>query len=139
MRVLITGSCAWPKELAGTVYERLSKFPADTTIIHGCAAGVDTLGADAAKKLGFNTEEYPPDPELYGPEVETHAQACQARNIAMTEAEPDICVAFWNGTSIGTFHTMYNAVIRGIPVDVVMMPLQVVEYDHRQLALTAGA
>jgi len=117
MRVLVTGSCAWKDKEA--VYERLSKLSSNTTIIHGCSMGVDTFAGSAAKRLGFKVEEFPPDYEIYG------KQASAKRNIAMTEAEPDICIAFWNGKSHGTFHTMYEAIIRNIPVDVVMEKTQV--------------
>lgn len=116
MRVLITGSCAWKD--SEKIMTRLGRLPAGCTIIHGCAAGVDTIAGKCAEILGHTVEEYPPIPALYG--VETHGEACEARNIAMTEANPDLCIAFWNGKSFGTFHTMYNALIRKVPVDVVM-------------------
>jgi len=122
MRVLITGCSGWNEP--DVVYERLAKLPSDTTIIHGCAYGADTHAGEAAKKLGFAVEEFPPDFARYG------VKATGKRNIAMTEASPDICIAFWNGKSSGTFHTMYNAVIRDIPVDVVMAKLPIIEYRH---------
>ena len=115
MRVLITGSCSWTK--TEKVYKRLAFLPEGTTILHGCAIGVDTIAGKCAELLGYTVEEYPPKPEEHDGD---HGAACQARNIAMTEASPDLCIAFWNGKSHGTFHTMYNAVVRGIPVDVVM-------------------
>ena len=117
MRVLVTGSCSWQK--SQKVFSRLHDLGPDTTILHGCAVGVDTFAGKAADILGYKVEEYPPivtDPD----DEDAFGKACQARNIAMTEANPDLCLAFWDGRSHGTFHTMYNAVIRGIPVEVVM-------------------
>jgi hypothetical protein len=117
MRVLVTGSTAWTDTEA--IWKRLAPLPEGTTILHGCAAGVDTIAGKCAELLGYTVEEYPPivdDPT----DENAWGKACQARNIAMTEASPDLCIAFWNGRSHGTFHTMHNAVIRGIPVDVVM-------------------
>jgi hypothetical protein len=121
MRVLITGSCAWTDGEA--VFKRLAKLPGpalDITIIHGCAMGVDTMAGMSARMLGYTVEEYPPLVAEGDESPEAFSKACEARNIAMTEASPDLCIAFWNGRSHGTFHTMYNAVIRKIPVDVVM-------------------
>lgn len=115
MRVLITGSSKWTN--AEKVWKRLAPLPENTTIIHGCAAGADTIAGKCAEMLGYQVEKHPPKPEEHDGD---YGEACQARNIAMTEASPDICIAFWDGCSHGTFHTMYNAVIRGIPVDVVM-------------------
>lgn len=132
MRVLVTGSSKWDERNVGVIQDRLATLPAETTIIHGCGMGVDTFAGRAAKTLGFEIEEYPPDFEQYGKE------ATSKRNIQMTEAEPDVCIAFWDGKSYGTFHTMYNALIRGIPIDVVMQPVAVTRYEHRQLELTPG-
>lgn len=122
MRVLVTGCSHWKDPDA--VYERLARLSPDTTIIHGCGVGVDTFAGWAAKKLGFTVEEFPPNFARYG------EKATGKRNVAMTEASPDVCIAFWDGQSSGTFHTMYNAYIRDVPIEVVMAKLDVRHYSH---------
>lgn len=112
MKVLVTGSCAWKDPQA--VYTKLKELPRGTTIIHGCAPGVDTFAGKSAELLGFDVMEFPPDIARYG------KGASAKRNIEMTKQGADLCIAFWNGKSHGTFHTMYHAVLEGIPVDVVM-------------------
>lgn len=120
MRVLITGSTRWDDEVA--IFEKLASIPVeygvkpeDVVIVHGCAAGADNMAGDAAQALNMQIEEHPADWKQYG------KKAGPIRNREMAKAGADVCFAFWNGASHGTFHTMYECVIRGIPVDVTML------------------
>lgn len=41
------------------------------------------------------------------------------RNIEMLDQKPDLVLAFWDGASTGTGHTVAEAGKRGIPVEIV--------------------
>lgn len=117
MRVLVTGSCACKQPQK--VYERLKQLPEGSVIVHGCAPGVDTFAGKAAQEYGFEVDEYPPEGREY-PGFMHIKNTDQRRNTAMAASNPDICIAFWNGKSFGTFYTMYESVLRNVPVEVVM-------------------
>jgi SLOG family YspA-like protein len=91
--------------LAGLLHHR--------KVIHGAAWGADTIAGEEATSLGFEVEAMPADWEMYG------RRAGYLRNIAMLDRDPAAVIAFWDGQSKGTAHTIREAEKRGIPVVIV--------------------
>lgn len=110
MKILVCGSRSWNDPLL--IKQCLSHLPGDSTIIQGGAVGADKMAARAAESLNLKVLEFLPDWELYG------RRAGFVRNIEMLNQEPDLVIAFWNGTSKGTLHTIREAVKRGIRVEI---------------------
>lgn len=94
--------------LAGLTYEAY-----DLTIVHGGARGPDTQAglmlADDAK-----IEVFPADWDGLG------RSAGYMRNMEMLDSNVDRVIAFWDGKSRGTKHTINEAWRRGIPVRIYM-------------------
>lgn len=111
MKVLVCGSRTWND--ARTVRERLWALPRGTTIIHGAARGADILAATQARSLGLAERAFPADWRGLG------KRAGIIRNLAMLDDGPDRVIAFWDGRSTGTKHTIDEAQRRGIPVEIV--------------------
>lgn len=82
-------------------------------IVHGNAPGADRIAAQAADDQGFKVTAIPAEWDRYG------KSAGMKRNVQMLEMEPSIVIAFWDGKSRGTAHTIREARKRGIPVLVV--------------------
>jgi hypothetical protein len=61
----------------------------------------------------WNVRVFPADWERY------KRRAGIIRNLEMLDQEPDLVIAFWDGKSRGTAHTIGEARRRGIPVEVV--------------------
>ena len=111
MRVLVCGSRNWNKPV--TIATRIIKLPKGTIVIEGGARGVDTIAEFWAKELGYKVEVYPAKWEKYG------KSAGFKRNIEMLETGIDLVIAFWDGKSKGTRHTIREAEKRGIPVEII--------------------
>ncbi len=111
MRVLVCGSRTW--RYGGKVYERLRQLPRGTHVIHGGARGADFLAATCADSLGMKVECFPADWKNEG------RSAGVQRNLLMLQQQPDLVIAFWDGKSTGTAHTIREAEKRGIPVEIV--------------------
>ena len=109
MRVLVCGSRTWTD--AKTIEKRLRELPRGSEILHGGARGADTLAAGIALGLGFYVEEWPADWTL-------GARAGLERNLRMLDEEPDLVLAFWDGSSTGTAHVVHAARRRGIATEV---------------------
>jgi hypothetical protein len=115
MRVLICGSRTWTD--AAAIQRALEDLPpGPTTIIHGGARGADQLAGKVAVRLGYAVEAYEADWSLGG-------RAGPERNIRMLDSKPDLVLAFWDGRSRGTGHTVTEARRRNITVDTVTMPV----------------
>jgi len=83
--------------------DTLDKYLSEATIIvSGGAKGADSLGERWAKENGVETLIFIPDWDKHG------KQAGFLRNFEIIE-NSDIIVAFWDGLSRGTEHTIYNA------------------------------
>lgn len=111
MRVLVTGSRTWADTLV--IRERLSQLPDDAIVIHGDAMGADRIADAQAVMLGLLTERHPALWERYG------KRAGFIRNQEMVDAGADLVLAFWDGESKGTAHTIEMAKTAGIPVEVI--------------------
>ena len=111
MKVLVCGSRSWIYQ--GVMYRRLRQLPPGSTIISGGARGADELAEWLAPALGFTSKVYPADWETFG------KRAGYIRNVQMLEQDPDLVIAFWDGESRGTAHTIREAEKRGIPVEVI--------------------
>jgi hypothetical protein len=111
--VLVCGSRGWTDELAIT--RRLELLSAEvTTIMHGNARrGADALADEAARTLGYDVCAVPADWKQYG------RRAGVIRNSAMLDRCPALVIAFWDGESPGTAHTINEALRLGIKVEVI--------------------
>lgn len=110
-RYLVCGSRTWTNE--ETIERVLSCLQHPARVVTGGADGADDIAHRVARELGFHTQVMLAEWEVYG------RSAGMRRNIAMLDARPRIVIAFWDGMSRGTAHTIREAVKRGIPTMVV--------------------
>lgn len=125
-RVVVCGSrkFADPLKATATIVGRVAALPSDVVLIHGDAAGADRLAGTAAERAGISVVKFPAD-------WETHLDDCRCkgygwcreagkrRNLLMLDQQPYLVIAFWNGQSTGTLHTISNARSRGLPLEVI--------------------
>lgn len=112
-RVLVCGSRSWLLE--GAIWTRLHKLGRGDgiTIIHGAAAGPDSIAEKAALAYGFAVERYPADWYAHG------RGAGPRRNQRMLdEGKPDLVIAFHDGTSRGTADMIRRARKAGVAVEI---------------------
>lgn len=114
VKVLVCGSRGWkePRRIVERLHE-LSQRDGRLVVITGGARGADATAHRAAQALGLETEVFYADWETYG------KRAGIRRNVEMLDERPDLVLAFWDGTSPGTKHTIDTASARGIPVEVI--------------------
>lgn len=127
MRVIITGSRAWTDREA--IAARLADLPGDSVIVHGGAAGADSLAADEGRKLGLLVEPHKARwaehdregltavPCSCGPNADHCKRAGHRRNEEMAALGADLCLAFWDGRSSGTADMTDRAETHGIPLE----------------------
>lgn len=108
-RIAIVGSRDFPN--LDQVREYVRSLPRDTIIVSGGARGVDTAAEYEANVQAMQTMIFPADWERYG------KSAGYKRNISIV-AYADEVVAFWDGKSRGTMHTVEIAREKGIPVKI---------------------
>ena len=110
MRLAIIGSRKAPKNIAVDI---LPYVPADATeIVSGGAEGVDKAAEDIAAALSLPLRRFLPDYERYG------KRAPLMRNLEII-AYADEVLAFWDGSSRGTMHSVAECIRSGKPVRVV--------------------
>lgn len=108
--ILVCGSRDWiDKDI---IREALPFAIEKIKIIHGGAKGADRLAGEIAKELGFEVVIFYPDWTKYG------KAAGFKRNIQMLQENPDEVIAFWDGQSRGTKHTIDSAKKMNIPVTI---------------------
>jgi hypothetical protein len=78
--------------------EKGAKLP-DVTIVSGGAKGADSLGRDFGQKHGAKCLEFLPDWEKFGKSAGVIRNADIAKN-------SDFVLAFWDGRSRGTRHSL---------------------------------
>ena len=111
MRVLVCGSRSWKDGSA--IHDRLAQLPHRTEFIFGGAVGADELARTWAIRNGRGYMLLLDDWKTQG------KRAGIVRNLRMLDEQPGLVVAFWDGKSRGTKHTIGEARKRGIPVEVV--------------------
>lgn len=110
-RVAVVGSRDFPApKLLWEVLEGRYDGP-DDEIISGGARGIDTEARKWAEAYGVHFMEYPADWEQYG------KAAGFIRNADMVR-DADKVIAFWDGQSRGTKHTIDLALKMRVPVEV---------------------
>lgn len=98
------------------ISDRLFDLPPSSTVVHGAARGVDRIAGQEAEKLGLLVEAHPADWDRFG------KSAGYRRNAEMIALGADLVLAFWDGKSRGTQHTIELARGAGIPVEVITTP-----------------
>lgn len=114
MKVLVCGSRDFSRPT--WIAQRLVKLPRGSEVIHGDARGADRTAALFARSFGLKETAYPADWRGKG------RRAGIIRNLEMLDQKPDLVIAFWDGRSTGTKHTMDEAQRRGIPLEVIQSP-----------------
>jgi len=115
-RVVVTGSRDFTDRAAiRRALEALTTH-ANVTIVHGGARGADRIAAEEAERLGFTVEEHPANWKMHG------RRAGVLRNLDMLDLGATRVVAFWDGYSRGTGHTIRAAREREMWVTVIPLP-----------------
>ena len=119
-KVLVCGSRMFALDGGGSkiVWNRLDALyeaaeSPDFHLVTGGANGPDEWAREWAVHSGVDHTV------LYAQWDDYGKRAGIIRNIAMLNLNPALVVAFWDGESKGTKHTMDEAEKRGIPVEVV--------------------
>lgn len=110
MVILACGSRNWTSY--SQIYQELAQYE-NAALIHGGARGADELAGRAGEALRWQVLVVPADWNKYG------RRAGFVRNVQMLDMQPDLVIAFWDGKSRGTEHTIREAKARGIEVRVV--------------------
>lgn len=112
--VVVCGSrdFADPFRVSLEIDARIAKLPAGCTVLTGGAAGADAIAHESARRHGLPVSVMRADWEEHG------KRAGIVRNLQMLDENPDLVIAFWNGASKGTRHTITEAQKRGIPTEV---------------------
>lgn len=119
MRVGIVGSRhGVATEEVERFVDRLAKQHPDAIVVSGRAAGVDRVAEEAAIMCGLEVEVYPADWKNGG------KLAGKQRNWQLVSA-CDVVVAFWDGWSNGTAHSVTAATALGKRVWVYAPPAPV--------------
>jgi hypothetical protein len=106
--LLVCGSRNWTDlETIQTDIKRHRQ--AGDTLLHGNANGADRLADLAAARLCMPVEA------IEANWAKHRDSAGILRNIAMLNKKPRIVLAYWDGKSKGTRHTITEAIKRGIP------------------------
>ncbi|HXH35730.1 MAG TPA: SLOG family protein [Plantibacter sp.] len=112
-RVIVTGSRDFnDRDAIRRALEALTTH-ANVTIVHGGARGADHIAAEEADYIGYTVEEHPADWARHG------KRAGILRNLEMLDAGATRVIAFWDGQSRGTAHTIRAARERGMRVSIV--------------------
>lgn len=109
MKIAIVGSREYPN--LEDVRDFVRSLPPGFVIVSGGAKGVDRVAEDEAVKVGLKVEVFYPDWAKYG------KRAGFLRNVGIVEAADEL-VAFWDGESKGTMHSVRLAKEKGIPVSI---------------------
>lgn len=109
MKIAIVGSRDYPN--LNRVREFVKALPVGTVVVSGGARGVDYVAATTARIRGLEVIEYLAEWEQYG------QRAGYLRNKDIVAAA-DRVVAFWDGRSRGTQHTIQLATEAGKDVTI---------------------
>lgn len=109
-RIAIVGSRDYPD--MGQVRDFVLSLSPDTVVVSGGARGVDTVAERAANEIGLETVIFHADWDTYG------KSAGYIRNKELVRYADEV-VAFWDGQSKGTRHTVTLAEHVGKPLIIV--------------------
>lgn len=125
---MICGSRKFANPMGATaeIIKRIVRLPENTLVIHGDAAGADRFAAEAAKRVGLMVMAIPAKWEEHSADCRCRGhgycrEAGKRRNLEMLDMKPDLVIAFWNGSSGGTLHTITNARERGLNLEVIRL------------------
>lgn len=108
--ILVCGSRGWKdRTYIYDFLDHLHKKLGFGEVLHGGAVGADIIANSWAASRMLATVIYLPNWTKYG------KGAGYIRNVKMLDTNPMAVVAFWDGKSRGTMHTVKTAVKRGIP------------------------
>ena len=115
MRILITGSRRWTDQAIIEAALRRTTAglkPRAVTVVHGACpyGGADIIAASIADRLGFVVEPHPAPWTVHG------KAAGPMRNQEMVDLGADVCLAFPEPDSRGTWDCVARADSAGIPV-----------------------
>jgi hypothetical protein len=108
-RVAIIGSRSYPRPDLVAVF--VATLPEDAVIVSGGARGADIFAENAARARGLETLIFPADWENLG------RRAGPIRNQQIID-HADSVVAFWDGRSRGTLHSLALARRANLPIQV---------------------
>lgn len=131
-RVIVCGSRHWTdrNRIADRLFElSLEHENLDCTIVHGYAKGADRIAGQEALKIGLLVEEHPADWNRHG------NRAGPIRNTKMAELGAVLCIAFWDGGSVGTKDMIAKAKKHGIPVEIIMGDTSEARFEQPELGL----
>lgn len=111
--VAIVGSREFPD--LDVVREYVRRLPEEVEVVSGGARGVDTAAEEEAHDRQMPVKVFPAEWDKHG------KGAGFIRNRDIVKAA-DFVVAFWDGESRGTRHTIREAVRQGKPMDVFVRP-----------------
>jgi hypothetical protein len=109
MKVAVIGSRTYPK--LHLVRKLIETLPEGCILISGGARGVDTVAEEAARARGLTVQVFPAEWRKYG-----RGAGIKRNQDIITRA--DVVLAFWNGISPGTEHSIQLAKSLGKPVQV---------------------
>lgn len=110
MLVVVTGSRSWRNRQK--IKRALSRLPKKSIVVQGGARGADTIAKEVALELGLSVKTKYANWDKYG------LAAGFIRNEKMIAMKPDLVVAFWDGESHGTEHTIKKAREKNIQVEI---------------------
>lgn len=111
MRVAIVGSRNFGKLHLVREYVMDRLKAGEDVVVSGGARGVDSIAEQAAVDAGIEVRVFPAQWQLYG------RSAGYRRNVDIVN-DADRVVAFWDGSSRGTKHTIDIAHEKGKPTEV---------------------
>ena len=100
MRIAIVGSRGY--QPLSHVRKVVARLPSGAVVVSGHALGVDRCAAETARERGLEVVEYPADWKRHG------RRAGFIRNRTIVQ-DSDRVIAFWDGSSAGTAHTIQIA------------------------------
>lgn len=113
MRLAIVGSRSFTDtSFAFDILDRLRASTPVDLVVSGGAAGADTIAELWARARSITARVFKPDWTRHG------RKAGFLRNIAIV-TNADKLIAFWDGASRGTLHSINLARLRNIPVQVI--------------------